>query len=349
MSKYSYSKSGVSIDKGNQFVSEIKNIIKKNKKNKKSIDQNIGGFAGLYPINKNIKKPILVAATDGVGTKLDLANQLEKHDTIGIDLVAVCVNDIIVTKATPLFFLDYIATGNLKIKKGREIIKGIVKGCNESNCTLLGGETAEMPGFYSNDKYDLAGFSVGVLDGSKNKETQDLSEGDLVVGLKSSGLHSNGYSLIRKIIKDKKMSLKESIPGSTSTIGSQLLKPTKIYVLPILELFRKKIIKKCAHITGGGITENLPRILPKNMKATINLNSWKLSPLFTWIKNMGVNEKEMLKTFNCGYGMIVLIKKNRLARLKKTIEKYKLSPNVIGSLSIKKNNEKENIKFIGSL
>ncbi len=346
MKKYSYSKSGVSIGKGNKFVSEIKNILNKNNKIK---TQNIGGFAGLFPINKKIKNPILVAATDGVGTKLEIADQINKHDTIGIDLVAMCVNDIIVTKAKPLFFLDYLATGKLNIKIGKSVIKGIVKGCSEAGCILLGGETAEHPGVYPNNKYDLAGFSVGVIDKKNLNRKIKMKEGDLLIGIESSGFHSNGYSLIRKILKDKKISLNSYLPNSKKTIGKHLIEPTKIYVNPILDLYQKNILKSCAHITGGGITENLPRIIPNNLYPVINLNSWRLSPLFKWIMSMGISQKEMLKTFNCGFGMITIIDKKNLSRFNSNIKKYKLKTSIIGELKQKKKKDINNIIYTGSL
>ena len=346
MKKYSYSKSGVSIGKGNKFVSEIKNILNKNNKIK---TQNIGGFAGLFPINKKIKNPILVAATDGVGTKLEIADQINKHDTIGIDLVAMCVNDIVVTKAKPLFFLDYLATGKLNIKIGKSVIKGIVKGCSEAGCVLLGGETAEHPGVYPNNKYDLAGFSVGVIDKKNINKKIKMKEGDLLIGIESSGFHSNGYSLIRKILKDKKISLNSCLPNSKQTIGKLLIKPTKIYVNPILDLYQKNILKSCAHITGGGITENLPRVIPKNLYPVINLNSWQLSPLFKWIMSLGVSQKEMLKTFNCGHGMIAIIDKKNLSEFNSNFKKYKLKTVVIGELKLKKKKDAKNIIYTGSL
>ena len=346
MKKYSYSKSGVSISKGNKFVSEIKNILNKNNKIK---TQNIGGFAGLFPINKKIKNPILVAATDGVGTKLEIANKINKHDTIGIDLVAMCVNDIIVTKAKPLFFLDYLATGKLNIKIGKSIIKGITKGCDEAGCILLGGETAEHPGVFPKNKYDLAGFSVGVIDKKDCNKIIKMKSGDLLIGIESSGLHSNGYSLIRKILKDKKIPLNSFLPKSKKTIGKLLIEPTKIYVNPILDLYQKKILKSCAHITGGGITENLPRIIPKNLYPVINLNSWQLSPLFKWIMSMGVPQKEMLKTFNCGQGMIAVIDKKNLSKFNLNIKTYKLKTVVIGELRHKKKNDVKDIVYTGSL
>ena len=373
MKKYSYSKSGVSINKGNKFVSEIKNIL--NKKNKIKT-QNIGGFAGLYPINKNIKNPVLVAATDGVGTKIEIADKLKKHDTIGIDLVAMCVNDIIVTKARPIFFLDYLATGKLNLKIGKSVIKGIENGCNQAGCVLLGGETAEHPGVFPKNKYDLAGFkfSIGGED-KKNSSScilknwqgdsedrvwgkffnlyQDkkikLKDGDLLIGIESSGAHSNGYSLIRKILKDKKISLSSILPNSKKTIGKSLIEPTKIYVNPILDLYNKNILKTCAHITGGGITENLPRVITKNLYAHINLSNWKLPPLFKWIMSMGVPEKEMLKTFNCGYGMIAIIDKKNITKFNIILKKYKLKSTLIGKLKNKKKNIGRGILFLGSL
>ena len=346
MKKYSYSKSGVSINKGNKFVSEIKNILNKNNNIK---TQNIGGFAGLFPINKNIKNPILVSATDGVGTKLEIADKLGKHDTIGIDLVAMCVNDIIVTKAKPLFFLDYLATGRLNLKIGKSVIKGIVNGCRQAGCVLLGGETAEHPGVFPKNKYDLAGFSVGVIDKKDLNKKTKLKDGDLLIGIESSGAHSNGYSLIRKILKDKKISLSSILPDSKKTIGKSLIEPTKIYVDPILDLYNKNILKSCAHITGGGITENLPRVITKNLCAHINLGNWKLPPLFKWIMSMGVSEKEMLKTFNCGYGMIAIIDKKSFKKFNTTLKKYKLKSTLIGELKNKKKNIDSSIFFSGSL
>ncbi len=346
MKKYSYSKSGVSINKGNKFVSEIKNILNKNNNIK---TQNIGGFAGLFPINKNIKNPILVSATDGVGTKLEIADKLGKHDTIGIDLVAMCVNDIIVTRAKPLFFLDYLATGRLNLKIGKSVIKGIVNGCRQAGCVLLGGETAEHPGVFPKNKYDLAGFSVGVIDKKDLNKKTKLKDGDLLIGIESSGAHSNGYSLIRKILKDKKISLSSILPDSKKTIGKSLIEPTKIYVDPILDLYNKNILKSCAHITGGGITENLPRVITKNLCAHINLGNWKLPPLFKWIMSMGVSEKEMLKTFNCGYGMIAIIDKKSFKKFNTTLKKYKLKSTLIGELKNKKKNIDSSIFFSGSL
>ena len=343
MEKFSYSNSGVSINKGNKFVSQIKKLIQKDEHLKKS---NIGGFSGQLALDPKIKNPILVGATDGVGTKIEIANMMNNHSTIGIDLVAMCVNDLIVDQAKPLFFLDYIATGRLDLAKGNQIIKGIIEGCKRSNCSLLGGETAEHPGVDANDKYDLAGFCVGVKSGLKNIKPK-LKQNDLIIGIKSSGLHSNGFSLIRKIIKEKKVRLNKKIDKNKS-IGQLLLEPTKIYVDPILELFSKQLIKTCAHITGGGIIDNLPRSLTNNVEAEIDLDKWNVPQIFKWIQSYGINQTEMLRTFNCGYGMIVILEKSKLNKFENLIKKHKLSYDNIGVLLNSKKSKKR-IKFIGKL
>ena len=343
MKKFSYLGSGVSINKGNKFVSQIKKLIQKDKNLKKS---NIGGFSGQFVLDPKIKKPILVGATDGVGTKTEIAHMMNNHRTIGIDLVAMCVNDLIVDQAKPIFFLDYIATGKLDLAKGTQIIKGIIEGCKKSNCSLLGGETAEHPGVEANDKYDLAGFCVGAKSGLKSIKPK-LKQNDLIIGIKSSGLHSNGFSLVRKIIKEKKVRLNKKI-DKNKTIGQLLLKPTEIYVDPILELFSKKLIKSCAHITGGGITENLPRSLTNNVKAEIDLSKFNLSKIFKWIHSHGVAQSEMLRTFNCGYGMIVILDKSKLNKFENLMKKHKLSYDKIGVLLNSKKSKKR-IKFIGKL
>ena len=343
MKRFSYSNSGVSIDKGNQFVSQIKKLIKKDKHLKKS---NIGGFSGEFVLDSRIKKPILVGATDGVGTKIEIANLMKNHKTIGIDLVAMCVNDLIVDQAKPLFFLDYISTGKLDLAKGTEIIKGIIEGCKKSNCSLLGGETAEHPGVDANNKYDLAGFCVGVKSGI-NKFNPRLKKNDLIVGIRSSGLHSNGFSLVRKIIKEKKIRLNKKIDKNKS-IGQLLLEPTKIYVDPILDLYSKKLIKTCAHITGGGITDNLTRSLKSNVIAEIDLNKWFVPKIFKWIQSYGISQSEMLKTFNCGYGMVVVLEKANLKKFENLMKKYKLDYDKLGVL-LNSNKSKKRIKFIGKL
>jgi len=341
--KLSYSSSGVSINKGNKFVSQIKNLIQKDKQLKKS---NIGGFSGQFPLNSKIKKPILVGATDGVGTKIEIARMMKNYKTIGIDLVAMCVNDLIVDQAKPLFFLDYISTGKLDIEKGTHIIRGIIDGCKKSNCSLLGGETAEHPEVEANNKFDLAGFCVGIKSGIDTYKPK-LAKGDIVIGLRSSGLHSNGYSLVRKIIKVNNLKLSKKIDKGR-TLGELLLKPTEIYVEPILELFSKKIIKTCAHITGGGITENLPRSLSKNIIANINLGKMRIPKIFKFIKSYDISQKEMLRTFNCGYGMLLIINKSKIDKFQKTIKKFKLTYDEIGNLDYSKDPSIK-IKYYGRL
>jgi phosphoribosylformylglycinamidine cyclo-ligase len=267
----------------------------------------IGGFGALFelPLEK-FKNPILVSSTDGVGTKLKLAIEMNKHDTIGIDLVAMCVNDIIVQGAEPLFFLDYFATGKLEVMKGESLISGIAKGCQEANTALVGGETAEMPGVYSEQDYDLAGFVVGIVEKSKLITGADICQNDVLIALPSSGLHSNGYSLARKVLELKKYSLER--PFGANTLGETLLTPTRIYVKTILDLLQKISIKAIAHITGGGIHENLPRVLPSYKQAIIQRTSWEWPEIFCWLSKEGnIADEEMLRTFNCGVGMILCV------------------------------------------
>ena len=348
MTKYTYSKSGVDINKGNKFIENIKKTIKsdKNKSSKASV---IGGFAGYFKLNSLKNSPYLVAATDGVGTKLEIANEMNNHKTIGIDLVAMCVNDIVVTGAKPLFFLDYIATGKLDLKKSTDVIKGILRGCNQAGCELLGGETAEMPGFYSKGKYDIAGFSVGILENKHIKKLK-VKKSDVIIGIKSSGLHSNGYSLVRNIIKDKKISLKKYFDfDKKKSIGNYLLQPTLIYVNLILELYKKNLIKSCAHITGGGIIENLPRILDKKFQAQIDLDKWDLGNLYKWLISCGINQSELLKTFNAGYGMALISDKKNIKKIKSIIKKHDFSSSLLGTINIKKNIKEKSVLFRGKL
>ena len=348
MAKYTYSRSGVDINKGNKFIENIKKTIKsdKNKSSKASV---IGGFAGYFKLNSLKNSPYLVAATDGVGTKLEIANEMNNHKTIGIDLVAMCVNDIVVTGAKPLFFLDYIATGKLDLKKSTDVIKGILRGCNQAGCELLGGETAEMPGFYSKGKYDIAGFSVGILE-QKHVKKIKVKKSDVIIGIKSSGLHSNGYSLVRNIIKDKKISLKKYFDfDKKKSIGNYLLQPTLIYVNLILELYKKNLIKSCAHITGGGIIENLPRILDKKFQAQIDLNKWDLGNLYKWLISCGINQSELLKTFNAGYGMALISDKKNIKKIKSIIKKHDFSSSLLGTINIKKNIKEKSVLFRGKL
>ena len=271
----------------------------------------------------NIKDPVIVSCTDGVGTKIVLARKFKKLDTIGIDLVAMCVNDLIVQGAKPLFFLDYIAVGKLDLRKTKSILRGILKGCEISDCKLIGGETAEMPGVYSRDKFDLAGFSVGIVSKKKILNKKKVKKGNIILAIPSSGVHSNGYSLVRSIIKKKKISKK---------IKKELLKPTKIYTNEVLKLTNKKLINAAAHITGGGLVENISRSIPKNLSINIDLSRIKTKKIFSWIKSNNITDLEMLKTFNCGVGFCVIIDKKNLKKIKKYFSKDYM-PYEIGYIS----------------
>ena len=300
----SYKDSGVDIDAGANLVEKIKAVTERT--NRPEVLSNLGGFGAMCEIPEGYQQPVLVSATDGVGTKLKLAMMLEKHDTIGIDLVAMCVNDLIVCGAEPLFFLDYYATGALNVDIANKVITGIGKGCELAGCALVGGETAEMPGMYNGEDYDLAGFSVGVIEKSKIIDNSKVTAGDLLIGIASSGPHSNGYSLIRAIIERTKFDLEALLEGKT--IGARLLEPTRIYVNTIAKLIEEIEIKALAHITGGGITENLQRVLPENVNACITLSSWERPTIFNWLQAEGnIASDEMLRTFNCGIGMIICI------------------------------------------
>jgi len=303
-----YKDAGVDIDAGNRFVEMIKPLVKATSRPEVMTD--IGGFGGLFSLNNDkYKNPALVASTDGVGTKLKLAFQLDRHDTVGIDLVAMCVNDIIVQGAEPLFFLDYLATGKLSPEKSVEILKGISEGCQQAGCALLGGETAEMPGMYTDGEYDLAGFTVGVVDRDNVIDGSSITKGDKIIGIASSGLHSNGYSLARKIIVETmQLPLDQVAEGFDRPLGEVLLTPTKIYVKSILNLIRNFSIKGVAHITGGGLLENLPRTLPKYCKALIAKDSWEKPPIFELLREAGqIEEAEMYRTFNYGIGMVIVV------------------------------------------
>ena len=303
-----YAEAGVDIEAGKRFVEAIKPIISKTFKS--HVISDIGGFAGLFSVNLgDIKKPVLVSSTDGVGTKLKIAFMLDKHDTIGIDLVAMCVNDIIVPGAMPLLFLDYLSMGKLNHDIAVEVVKGISRGCKEANCALIGGETAEMPGFYGKNEYELAGFATGIVDADQIIDGSEIAIGHRLIGSGSSGLHSNGYSLVRKIFFDElKMSVNDRVDEFGRTLGEELLEPTKIYAKIISSLIKNFQIFGISHITGGGIRENLPRILPANCQAVISRSSWTQQPIFHVIKKAGnITEEEMLRTFNNGIGLIIVV------------------------------------------
>lgn len=301
----SYRDAGVDIDAGNQLVESIKPDIKRTER--AGVLGGIGGFGGLFELPTNdYEQPVLVSGADGVGTKLMLANMLDNHKGIGTDLVAMCVNDIIVCGAEPLFFLDYYACGKLDLQKSKQIIKGIADGCVQAGAALIGGETAEMPGMYDSEDYDLAGFAVGIVEKKKILDKNNVADGDCVIGLASSGFHSNGYSLIRKVITDSDADIHASLDGST--IASQLMQPTRIYVKSLLQLLDDVTVNALAHITGGGLTENIPRSLPEFTKASLEHNSWPRPEIFNWLQKHGnIAEDEMQRTFNCGIGMVVIV------------------------------------------
>jgi len=301
----SYRDAGVDIDAGDQLVENIKPFAKRTMR--PEVLSGIGGFGGLVEISKKYKEPVLVSGTDGVGTKLKLAFELNRHDTVGIDLVAMSVNDILVQGAEPLFFLDYFACGKLDVPAATEVIKGIAYGCEQSGCALIGGETAEMPGMYPVGEYDLAGFAVGVVEKSKIITGEHIVTGDVVLGLASNGAHSNGYSLVRKIIERSKPDLNAKFDGER-TLADCIMAPTRLYVKPMLSLMQRSTVKGMAHITGGGITENVPRVLPANVVAAIDSKTWQMPKLFHWLREGGnVAEQEMFRTFNCGIGMVVIV------------------------------------------
>ncbi len=330
----SYKKSGVNISNANKLINHIAKISKKGvKKTKKDFDrENIGAFGSTFDISKiKIKDPVIVSCTDGVGTKIDLANKFKKFDTIGIDLVAMCVNDLIVQGAKPLFFLDYIAVGKLNLNKTKKILKGILKGCKISNCKLIGGETAEMPGIYSNEKFDIAGFSVGLISKKKILNKKRVKENDIILAIPSTGIHSNGFSLVRSIIKKNKIS---------RNLKKDLLRPTKIYTKEILKLVDKNLINAAAHITGGGLIENLIRSIPEGMSANVDLSKIKIKKIFKWLKSKNISDDEMLRTFNCGVGFCIITNKKKVKKIKRFFSNEFL-PYEIGHIS--KNKKKLNL------
>jgi len=303
-----YRDAGVDIDAGDEFVDRIKPLVRSTFRPEVLTD--LGGFGGLFRLQtKKYEDPVLVSGTDGVGTKLKIAFMMDKHDTVGIDLVAMCVNDIVVSGAEPLFFLDYFATGKLAVPKAQQVVSGIADGCRQAGCALIGGETAEMPSFYSDGEYDLAGFAVGVVDRPKMIDGKAIQPGDAIIGLSSTGLHSNGYSLARRVLFDKaKLTVTSRLPELDRSLGDILLTPTRIYAKQILTLIQECPIKGIAHITGGGITENLPRVFPAGVRARINRKSWTVPPIFQVLGRLGeVEREEMYRVFNMGIGLIVIV------------------------------------------
>lgn len=332
-----YRDAGVDIDAGNTLVSQIKPLVKATQRT--GADGDIGGFGGLFDLKATgYKDPVLVAATDGVGTKLKIAIESGQHATIGIDLVAMCVNDLIVQGAEPLFFLDYFATGKLEIAQAKDVIAGIADGCKLAGAALVGGETAEMPGMYRAGDYDLAGFSVGAVERHELLPRPEMEVGDVIIALPSNGVHSNGYSLVRRLVENEKLAWDQKAPWQPdSTVAEALLAPTRIYVKPLLAALKGPGgtgIRALAHITGGGITENVPRVLPKGLSATIDLNTWKLPPVFAWLATAGnISQDELLRTFNCGIGMIVVVDSNAVNEVVQTLEDAGEAPFIVGRMS----------------
>ena len=334
--KLTYSKSGVNIPKADSFVKFISSLARKSSKS--GDFKNIGGFGAISPIPRQLKDPHIVTSTDGVGTKIEIANDLNKFDTIGIDLVAMCVNDLVVQGAKPYLFLDYISISKINLNKLKYIVRGIVKGCDIAGCKLVGGETAEMPGTYTKGKFDIAGFAVGLVEKKKilNKK---IRNNDLILAVPSNGLHSNGYSLVRYVLKKKKINFKKN-----KFLKDELIRPTKIYVKELSLINEKNLINGCANITGGGLVDNIQRIIPKNLCAEIDLNRVKTLKIFRWLYEMGVSEKEMLKTFNCGVGFCLVINPRKLNSVSKYFGK-KFKPYIIGK--IVKNSKK--VKLSGKI
>ena len=334
---FTYKKSGVDIKAADKFVKFISNT-SSNKKGKKKFN-NIGGFGSITGIPKNFKNPKIVACTDGVGTKIEIANIIKKYDTIGIDLVAMSVNDLIVQGARPLFFLDYISINKIDLVKLKSIIKGIIKGCKISNCELVGGETAEMPGTYEKGKFDIAGFAVGVVDQKKILNKSKIKKNNLILAVPSSGLHSNGFSLVRHLIQKNKINIKKN-----KFLKNELIKPTKIYVNEILDLIKKDLLIGCANITGGGLADNIKRVIPENLCAEINLNKIKPLKIFKWLSNKGIKDNEMLKTFNCGVGFCLIINPKNLVKVTKLFSNQ-FKPYIIGKIS----NHSQKVKLSGNI
>jgi phosphoribosylformylglycinamidine cyclo-ligase len=339
-----YKGAGVDVDLGDEFVRRIKSLAESTFGSR--VLTTLGGFSACYSLEGH-RDPILVASTDGVGTKLKVAFMVDRHDTVGIDLVAMCVNDIIVNGAHPLFFMDYIATGKLELKKAVSLIDGIVKGCKEAGCSLIGGETAEMPGFYGQGEYDLVGFALGIANRGEMIDGSEISPGDRLIGLASSGLHSNGYSLVRKIVFDQlNLHVDDFVEELGRTIGEELLEPTRIYVKPVIPLKQEFRLRGIAHITGGGIKGNLSRILPRNCKASLRKESWQIPPVFSFLQREGrILEEEMWRIFNNGIGMILVVKPEEAADVLIRLQELGERAYLIGEISEAKG-KGERVKFI---
>lgn len=339
----SYKDAGVDIDAGNALVERIKGVAKRTKR--PEVLAGLGGFGALFELPKGYQEPVLISGTDGVGTKLRLAMDLNKHDSIGIDLVAMCVNDLIVAGAEPLFFLDYYATGKLNVEVAAAVVEGIGQGCELAGCSLVGGETAEMPGMYEGEDYDLAGFCVGIAEKSKLIDGSKVQAGDAIIGLASSGPHSNGYSLIRKVLEVSGAQLSD--PVGETDLGSALMAPTRIYVKSILSLLKSVDIHALSHITGGGLLENIPRVLPANTKAVIDLQASPLPEIFQWLQAQGnINSTEMYRTFNCGIGMVLCVAKDNAAQAIEILQQLGEQACLLGHIDSAEQNE-EQVELVG--
>ncbi len=339
---YSYKDAGVDIVAGNSLVDAIKPLAASTRR--PGADADLGGFGALFDLKAaGFSDPLLVSATDGVGTKLKVAIDMGKHDTVGIDLVAMCVNDLVVQGAEPLFFLDYFATGGLDVAATKDIISGVAEGCRQAGCALVGGETAEMPGMYAKGDYDMAGFTVGAVERNQLLKAGSLRAGDILVGLASSGVHSNGYSLIRRLVADFDLDYAAPAPfDSHTSLGSALIAPTRIYVKSCLQAIRSGHIKALSHITGGGLFENIPRVLPDDLVAELDARSWELPPLFKWLAELGnIQPRELATTFNCGLGMVVVVEADKAEAAMKMLTDAGETVYKVGELKQRKDNEEQ--------
>lgn len=337
-----YSEAGVDIDKGNKFVKKIKDVVTST--HQRGVLNDIGGFSSLFAIDtEKFQQPVLVSSTDGVGTKLAVAQLCGKHNTIGIDLVAMCVNDIIVGGATPLFFLDYFSVGKLDLEVATEIVEGIAEGCRQAKCSLVGGETAEMPGLYKPGDYDLAGFTVGIVNRDKIIEGTEIRVGNKIIGLASSGLHSNGFSLVRKIcFEDLKLTVNDHIEELGCTLGEELIKPTRIYVQSVLNVLKNFTVKGMVHNTGGGFIDNIPRILPKGCRAKIDCSSWEIPSIFNFLHKHGeIPSVEMYRTFNMGIGLLVIVDEENVNDIIQHFEALEEKPFLIGEIASREKDDLE--------
>lgn len=344
----SYSKAGVNIDAGNALVDAIKPLAKST--SRLGADTNLGGFGGLFDLKPlGYRDPVLVSSTDGVGTKLRIAINCQKYDTVGIDLVAMCVNDIIVQGAEPLFFLDYFATGKLEVESAAAVISGIAEGCRQAACALIGGETAEMPGMYHGNDFDLAGFSVGVAERDALLPKATIQAGDVVLGIASSGVHSNGFSLVRHVLDKENIQYSDKVPfAPEKTFGEMLLTPTIIYVKSCLAAIKAGGVKGLSHITGGGLLENIPRVLPEGLAASLSFGSWEMLPIFTWLKQKGnITAHEMLRTFNCGVGMVVIVSADKASAVSEIIGSHGQKVFTIGEIVKQTGDEQVVVQSLG--